>query len=107
MESNYAGLRHILGFASDRAFKTAEEGIARKKSALKNVNLPDPLPDYSKAEPVHALVPAPRVPVDEAPWRKRTVDLSAIFASYPDIQSSSVEFASSQSTTYFVNSDGT
>jgi TldD protein len=107
IETNYSGLRHILWLATDRAFKTAEEGIARKKSALKNVNLPDPLPDYSKAEPAQAILPAPRLPVDEAVWKKRTVDLSAIFASYPDIQSSSVDFTSAQSTTYFVNSEGT
>ena len=107
IETNYAGLRHILWLATDRAFKTAEEGIARKKSALKNVSLPDPLPDYSKAEPVQALLPAPRIAVDEAAWKKRTVDLSAVFASYPDIQASSVDFSSAQSTTYFVNSEGT
>jgi TldD protein len=107
IESNYAGLRHILWLATDRAFKTAEEGIARKKSALKNVNLPDPLPDYSKAEPVQALLPAPRLAVDEATWKKRTVDLSGLFASYPDIQGSSVDFTSGQSTTYFINSEGT
>ena len=107
LETNYAGLRHILWLATDRAFKTAEEGIARKKSALKNVSVPDTLPDFSKAEPAEALLPAPRVRVDEASWKKRTVDLSAIFASYPDIQSSSIDFDSTQSTSYFVNSEGT
>src|SRR5258708_14897941 len=45
LETNYAGLRHILWLATDRAVKTAEEGIARKKSALKNVPLPDTLPN--------------------------------------------------------------
>lgn len=107
LETNYGGLRHILWLATDRAFKTAEEGIARKKSALKNVSLPDPLPDFSKAEPVEALLPAPRIGVDQAVWKKRTVDLSAIFASYPEIQSSSVDFDSTQSTNYYVNSEGT
>ena len=43
LETNYPGLRHILWLATDRAFKTAEEGIARKRSALKNVNLPEAL----------------------------------------------------------------
>lgn len=107
IETNYLGLRHVLWLATDREFKTAEEALARKKSALKNVNLPDALPDFSKAEPSHALLPAPRVNVDEAAWKKRTVDLSAIFAGYPDIQSSNVEFESVQSANYFVNSEGT
>lgn len=106
LETNYLGLRHILWLATDREFKTAEEGIARKKSALKNVSLPDSLPDFSKAEAARALLPAPRKSVDEAAWKKRTVDLSAIFASYPAIQSSSVDFESVQSIEYFVNSGG-
>jgi len=106
LETNYLGLRQILWLATDRAFKTAEEGIARKRSALKNVNLPDSLPDFSKAQPVQALLPAPRKTVDEAAWKKRTVDLSAIFASYPVVQTSDVEFQSVQSVNYFVNSEG-
>jgi TldD protein len=106
LETNYLGVRHVLWLANDRAFKTAEEGIARKRSALKNVNVPDSLPDFSKAQPVQTLLPAPRKTVDEASWRKRTVDLSAIFTSYPAIQSSEVEFQSVQSANYFVNSEG-
>lgn len=106
LETNYAGLRNTLWLATDRAFKTAEEAIARKKSALKNVSVPDELPDFSKGEVVRALRPAPRISVDEAAWKKRTIDLSAIFASYPDVQSSSVEFNEAQSTNYFVNSEG-
>ncbi len=107
IETNYLGLRHILWLATDREFKSAEEAIARKKSAIKNINLPDVLPDFSKAEPARALLPVPRLNVDEAAWKKRTVDLSVIFAAYPDIQNSNVEFQSVQSVNYLVNSEGT
>jgi len=107
IDSNYPALRNILWLATDRAFKTAEEGIARKKSALKNLSVPDALPDYTKTDPVRGLLPCPRTPINEALWRKRTIDLSAVFASYPDIQSSSVQLSSAQSTSYFVNSEGT
>jgi hypothetical protein len=106
LETNYLGLRHILWLATDRAFKTAEEGIARKRSALRNVSLPDPLPDFSKAQPVQALLPVPRKALDEPAWRKRVVDLSAVFATYPAVQTSDVEFQSVQSTNYFLNSEG-
>ncbi|MGA2601863.1 MAG: metallopeptidase TldD-related protein [Bryobacteraceae bacterium] len=107
LETNYLGLRHILWLATDREFKAAEETLARKKSALKNINLPDALPDFSKTETARALLPVPRLNVDEAAWKKRTVDLSAIFAAYPDIQNSNVEFQSVQSVNYLVNSEGT
>jgi len=106
LEMNYLALRHILWLANDRAFKTAEEGIAHKKSALKNVSLPDALPDYTTAQPVKALLPVKRVNVDEAAWKKRIVDLSAIFGRYHDVQISDVEFSSVQSADYLVNSEG-
>ena len=107
LETNYLGLRDVLWLATDRAFKTAEEGIARKKSALKNVSMPDALPDFTKAAPTQAVLPASRKAVDQAAWKKRIIDLSAIFASYPAVETSSVEFQSVQSTDYLVNSEGT
>ena len=107
IETNYNALRHTLWLATDRAFKTAEEGIARKKSALRNVNLPDALPDFSKAAPVKALLPAPLRSIDVAAWKKRTVDLSALFAPYHDLETSEVAFESVQSATYLVTSEGT
>ncbi len=39
----------VFWLATDRAYKTAEDAIARKRSSLKNVSLPDTLPDFSKA----------------------------------------------------------
>src|SRR5579884_1327949 len=106
IEPNYDGLRHLLWLASDHSFKGAEEAIARKRSALKNVNLPDPLPDYTKAEPVQAVEPVHITKVDEGAWKKRIVQLSGLFSSYPEVQASNVEFQSVQSTDYTVTSEG-
>ena len=97
----------MLWLATDRAYKAAEEAIARKRSSLKNVNVTEQLPDYSKTAPVQAVLPVRRIPVDEALWKARVTRLSKAFASYPQVLSSGLEFQFSQSTSYLANSEGT
>ena len=107
VDANYGAVREILWLATDRAFKTAEEGIGRKRSALKNVNLTENLPDYSAVSSVQSVSAVHHSPVDEVAWKTRVVKLSGIFAGYPAINSSGVEFQSIQSTDYLVNNEGT
>jgi hypothetical protein len=107
LENDYVSLRQALWLSTDRAYKGATEAIARKRAALKSVNLPDQLPDFSKAEPVRAVLPVRRIVVNEGQWTNRTVRLSEIFENYPQILSSGVEFDSIQSTDYLVTSEGT
>ena len=106
LDPSYQALRQTLWLATDRGYKTAEEAIARKRSALKNVMASDQLPDYSKADPVKALLPVKRTLPDEAQWKARVVRLSGVFASYPRVLSSTLEFQAVQSTDYLVNSEG-
>jgi hypothetical protein len=97
-----------LWLATDRAYKTAEEAIARKRSSLKNMNVTQQLPDFSKALAVQSVQPVVRRDaVNEAFWKDRTVKLSAILTGYPQILSSSVELETSLASNYIVNSEGT
>ena len=73
LDDNYMAFRHVFWLATDRAFKTAEESIARKRSSLKNMNLPDPLPDFSKAPPAHLIFPIQRKPFALDAWKKEIV----------------------------------
>jgi hypothetical protein len=106
MDANYGAVREILWLAADRAFKTAEEGIGRKRSALKNVNVTENLPDYSAAPAVQSIGGIRHTAVDEAAWKNRVVKLSAIFTGYPAINSSGIEFQCIQATDYLVNNEG-
>lgn len=106
MDATYGAVRQILWLATDRAFKTAQEGIGRKRSALKNITVTENLPDYSMVAPVQSIAPLRHTPTDELAWKTRIVKLSGIFASYPAINSSGLEFQSIQSTTYFANNEG-
>jgi len=107
LENDYIALRQALWLSTDRAYKAAEEAIARKRAALKSVNLPDQLTDFTKAEPMQSVLAIKRVPVNEGQWKNRTVRLSEIFENYPQVLSSTVEFDSVQSTDYMVTSEGT
>jgi hypothetical protein len=106
-DADYLSFRHVFWLATDRAYKTAEDAIARKRSSLKNMNMPDHLPDFSKVPPVQAVLPIRKQPVNESLWKDRVVKLSAIFDAYPRVLSSSVEMQISQATNYLVNSEGT
>ncbi|MBZ5608238.1 MAG: hypothetical protein LAP38_08275 [Acidobacteriia bacterium] len=107
IDNNYLAFRHVLWLATDRTFKSAEDAIARKRSALKNMNVPDRLPDFSKAAPVEAVLPVRTSAVDQKSWKDRVVKLSAIFSGYPQVLQSGAEIRISQSTNYLVNSEGT
>ena len=107
LENDYIGFRHVLWLATDRAYKTAAEAIARKRSSLKNVSLPEQWPDFSKVPPVVAVLPMQRKPFSPTIWSSRIVKLSGMFSNFPRVLSSGVEMHISQSTNYVLNSEGT
>lgn len=106
LDDNYLALRDVLWLATDRAYKTAQEAIARKRSSLKNMSDPDLLPDFSSAPAPRLVLPIERKPFDSAAWKSETLRLSALFDAYPKILSSGVEVHASQSTNYIVTSEG-
>jgi hypothetical protein len=107
LEDNYLAFREVFWLATDRAFKTAEDAIARKRSSLKNMSLPDALPDFSKAPPAQLILPIERKPFALEAWKKEIVKVSAVFGAYPQVLLSGVELQTSQSTNYIVNTEGT
>jgi hypothetical protein len=107
LDDNYMAFREVYWLATDRAFKTAQDAIARKRSSLKNMSLPDALPDFSNAPRVQLILPIKRKPVAVEAWKKEIVRLSAVFGAYPQVLSSAVDMQTSQSTNYVVNTEGT
>ncbi|HTB20891.1 MAG TPA: metallopeptidase TldD-related protein [Bryobacteraceae bacterium] len=107
LDNDYLAFRQVLWLATDRAYKTAEDAIARKRSSLKNMSQPDALPDFSPAPVAHLILPIERKPFASAAWKSEVIRLSALLGAYPKVFSSAVEMHSSQSTNYVVNSEGT
>ena len=99
-------IRRHFWLATDRAYKRALEGIARKRSALRNVTQDEQLDDFSPAPPVD-LVREVRVrKPDQEGWKERVRALSALMRPYPEVISSAVEFRDMQNAHYYVNTEG-
>ncbi len=107
LEDSYTVLRRYLWLATDQAYKAAVEALARKRAALKNMSAGDSLADFAQAEPVHFTEQVAEEALDKQGWVSRARSLSAIFADFPQVMSSSVEVRASQDVRYLVNSEGT
>lgn len=108
IDDNYATLRECFWLATDRAYKTALESMARKRAALNSANAPaEKLADFSRTDPVKSINKVARKRTDEALWQSRMVKLSAVFNAYPEVLSSYVEFQAIDGVTYIANNEGT
>ena len=106
LENNYELLRRYLWLALDRAYKSAVESIARKRAALKNVSIGEQPDDFAAAEPLHHLEPVTAGSFDEEGLKARVRALSAIFAKYPALRNSSVEFSGIHNIRYMATTEG-
>ena len=108
LDDNYQNLRDGFWLATDRTYKTALESMGRKRASLKNTaNPPDPLPDFSKADPVVSLPKVSHRKIDDAAWTSRVAKLSGVFKNYPEVLTSSVDLEVIDGITDLVNSEGT
>ncbi len=99
-------LRRQFWLATDRAYKRALEGIARKRSALRNVSQDEQLDDFSPAPPLVLVRELSVRKPDQEAWKERVRALSALVRSYPEVLNSAVEFRDLQNAHYYVNTEG-
>lgn len=107
LDDSYEVQRRFLWLATDSAYKSAVEAIARKRAALKNVEVSEPLDDFAKAEPLKMTRDLRHTPLDEEAWIGRVRDLSALFKAYPALRFSSVALNAVETAHYYLNSEGT
>jgi len=107
LEDNGLALRTFFWLATDRAYKGAVEAIARKRAALRSVNVSEEIADLWPAEPERLILEPASQFVDEPLWTERVRKLSGLFTEYPQVLDSVVSFSSVLSTAYMANSEGT
>jgi TldD protein len=108
LDDNYGNLRDALWLATDRAYKTALESMARKRAALNSANAPtDKIADFWQTQPVKSVAKISRRKIDENAWTARSVKLSSIFNAYPEVLSSAVGFQEIEGVTCLMNNEGT
>ena len=108
LDANYLSLRNSFWLATDRAFKTALESISRKRASQSNAAVDaNPLPNFSKIEPIVSIPKLSLAKIDEALWTGRTNRLSAVFKRYPDVLSSAVDVQAMTGITTMLTTEGT
>lgn len=101
-------LKKRLWLDTDRTYRAAAERLIKIKtnSQVKVAEL-DASDDFSREEPAVASQPPPGMKFDGDHWAARARKLSAAFAKYPGILTSSVNILAQSETKYFVTTEGT
>ena len=108
LDANYLSLRNSLWLTTDRVFKTALESISRKRASQNNAAAdPNPLPDYTPADPVVSIPKISLEKIDENQATNRANRVSAVFKRYPEVLSSIIELQNMTGTTSMLTSEGT
>ncbi|HTZ95237.1 MAG TPA: metallopeptidase TldD-related protein [Terriglobales bacterium] len=106
LDDNYQQIRRDFWLATDRQYKKALEDLSAKRGVLELHKRTDDTPDFSKEPSATDMEP----PVNSKPAADELKDLardiSAVFASMPDIYSSSVDLTYRNYYTRYTNSEG-
>ncbi|HSM85835.1 MAG TPA: metallopeptidase TldD-related protein [Candidatus Limnocylindrales bacterium] len=108
LEDKPDAIERVLWLNTDRMYKRAVQAYLEVKTNSKvRAQEEDSSPDFSQEKPqVHeGRVSAPPQ-FDLKEWQDRVRRLSAIFARYPEIETSTVMLLVQNSTRYFVSSEG-
>lgn len=106
-ELNERTLRRELWLATDACYKQAVELFAKKQAAIKNRTRIDTIPDFILLPPAadaETRLSTIRGSISDA--RVLVSDVSAIFAAYPDIQSSRVGMEIVPEETFYMSTEG-
>ncbi len=107
LDDDYKELRRQMWLATDATYKKAVEDFSKKRAALQNKSSSDEIPDFTKENPASNTVDAAAVQVDRAKWESLARNLSALFRQMPDVYTSNINLAATNSYIRYLNSDGT
>lgn len=110
LEDDYFGIRRALWTTTDAVYKGAAQKYKKHQSTLKEQHKTlNGLPHrtFAKVPLINFLKPAAPYSLDKSKWEHYCKQISGVFKSYPDIESSDVMMNISYGNQYFVNSEGT
>ena len=107
IENNEMALRHQLWLATDKAYKSALNGLTAKQAALKNVEIENNVPDFSREKPETSIHDIDRLDVPLDQWNAQLRSTSDLFRRDPDLEKSIALFNVRVLNRYYVNTEGT
>jgi predicted Zn-dependent protease len=106
-DNNELALRHQLWLATDKAYKSALNGLTEKQAALKNVQSESGVPDFSQEKPGQSVRELAKLGVNMDTWKQRLRVASDLFRSEPSLEGSDAILRFRILNRYFVNTEGT
>jgi hypothetical protein len=106
LDDDYEVLRRQIWRATDKAYKTALETLAKKKGSLQNTIRTEMLPDFTKGEATSSLAPEASFAIQRVRWSQMVDQISKLFLGQPGIQKSRVDLRIQVVNSYYVNSEG-
>ena len=114
LDDDPIAIRSALWAGTDQAYKAALAAYAQKQAALKQVETPPQVDDFSKEKPLISLAAPLKLTLDEAAWADRVARASGLYRTDASVKGSQseVEYATAQfhgqvNTTWLVTSEGT
>ena len=105
-EDDYDALRNELWSITDRAYKDALERMARKTVYRDSNHIREVLPDLSEEPVASSRETSEAGPPDRRAWERVLRRVSAVFRRFPDVRTSSLDFAWRAQHLYYVDSEG-
>lgn len=108
VDDDNLSLRQNLWLTTDRAYKAAAEALTAKQAQLKQLTIDEPVDDFARAEPVHAI--GPLAVLDGKPsssWNTALEKASGLYVDDPLIEQFDASLHFSAVNRYFVNTEGT
>src|ERR1039458_8470162 len=114
LDDDPIAIRSARWAGTDQAYKAALAAYAQKQAALKQVETPPQVDDFSKEKPLISLAAPLKLTLDEAAWADRVARASGLYRTDASVKGSQseVEYATAQfhgqvNTTWLVTSEGT
>jgi TldD protein len=108
VEDKADAIARVLWLNTDRMYKRAAQSYLEVKTKSKvRAEEEDSSPDFSREKPAVYTGKATLPPaIDQKAWEERIRRYSAVFAKYPEIETSTVVLMVQDGTRYFVSSEG-
>ena len=106
LDDDIPALRHQLWLNTDRAYKMASEALTQKQAVLKQLNVENPVDDFSKAAPVESVQPLVHIQMDTQSWIETLRAASALYRQDPQLQDFEAALRYSATNRYLVNTEG-
>jgi len=106
IEDSYEAIRQATWLATDAAYKSAVETLARKQAYLEDRAIEDRPADFARVDPVISIHDKAGLDLDVAAWEDTLRRLSARFLRYRHVHDAQVTLTASADNRYLVNSEG-